>query len=93
MYVYHCFFCRDVCLSNLKHAPSRELLLTSRKTVFSHLKCPQLSFRWHRRSFELEGNNQAIYHEVDLVYTGPVQPVYRELCKFCYKNLHTFLGR
>ena len=36
--VYHCFFRRHVCLSNLKHAPSRELLLTARKTVFSHLK-------------------------------------------------------
>ena len=31
-------FCRHVCLSNLKHAPSRELLLTACKTVFSHLK-------------------------------------------------------
>ena len=30
------FRCR-VCLSNLKHAPSRELLLTACKTVFSHL--------------------------------------------------------
>ena len=31
-------FCRHVCLSNLKHAPSRELLLTACKTVFSDLK-------------------------------------------------------
>ena len=31
--VYHCFFRRHVCLSNLKHA----LPLTARKTVFSHL--------------------------------------------------------
>ena len=31
-------FRRHVCLSNLKHAPSRELLLTAHKTVFSHLK-------------------------------------------------------
>ena len=54
---------------------------------------PSAFFQVAPRSFELEGNNQAIYHEVDLVYTGPVQPVYRELCKFCYKNLHTFLGR
>ena len=37
--VYHCFFPCHVCLSNLKHAPSRELLLTAHKTVFSHLKC------------------------------------------------------
>ena len=36
--MYHCFFRRHVCLSNLKHAPSRELPLTARKTVFSHLK-------------------------------------------------------
>ena len=35
--VYHCFFRSHVCLSNLKHAPSRELPLTARKTVFSHL--------------------------------------------------------
>ena len=35
--MYHCFFRRHVCLSNLKHAPSRELPLTARKTVFSHL--------------------------------------------------------
>ena len=32
------FFRRHVCLSNLKHAPSRELPLNARKTVFSHLK-------------------------------------------------------
>ena len=31
-------FRRHVCLSNLKHAPSRKLPLTVRKTVFSHLK-------------------------------------------------------
>ena len=36
--MYHCFFRRHVCLSNLKHAPSRELPLTARKTVFSHVK-------------------------------------------------------
>ena len=36
-FVYHCFFRRHVCLSNLTHAPSRELSLTARKTVFSHL--------------------------------------------------------
>ena len=29
---------RHVCSSNLKHSPSRELPLTARKTVFSHLK-------------------------------------------------------
>ena len=28
-----------VCLSDLKHAPSRELLLTIHKTVFSYIKC------------------------------------------------------
>ena len=31
-------FRRHVCLSKLKHSPSRELPLTARKTVFSHLK-------------------------------------------------------
>ena len=31
-------FRRHVCLSELKHSPSRELPLTARKTVFSHLK-------------------------------------------------------
>ena len=31
--MYHCFFRRYVCLSNLKHA----LPLTARKTVLSHL--------------------------------------------------------
>ena len=35
--LYHCFFRRHVCLSNLKHAPPRELPLTARKTVFSQL--------------------------------------------------------
>ena len=30
-------FRRHVCLSNLKHLRSREMLLTTRKTVFSHL--------------------------------------------------------
>ena len=30
-------FLRHVCLCNLKHAPSRKLPLTARKTVFSHL--------------------------------------------------------
>ena len=42
-------FRRHVCLSNLKHALSRELLLTARETVFSHLKGV---FTWensHRR--------------------------------------------
>ena len=34
-------FRRHVCLSNLKHALSRELLLTARETVFSHLKLCQ----------------------------------------------------
>ena len=29
---------RHVCSSNLKRSPSRELPLTARKTVFSHLK-------------------------------------------------------
>ena len=37
-FVYHCFFRCLVGLSNLKHAPSRELLLTALRTVFSHLK-------------------------------------------------------
>ena len=36
--MYHCFFRGHVCLSNLQHAPSRELPLTACKTVFSHLK-------------------------------------------------------
>ena len=36
--VYNCFFRRHVSLSNLKHTPSRELPLTARKTVLSHLK-------------------------------------------------------
>ena len=36
--LYHCFFCRHVCLCILKHTPSSELLLTARKTVFCHLK-------------------------------------------------------
>ena len=36
--MYNFFFCRHVCLSNLKHAPSHELLMTAWKTVFSHLK-------------------------------------------------------
>ena len=31
-------FRRHVCLSNLKHSPSRELPLTALKAVFSHLK-------------------------------------------------------
>ena len=31
-------FRRHVCLSNFKHAPSRELTLTALKTVLSHLK-------------------------------------------------------
>ena len=31
-------FRRHVCLSKLKHSPSRVLPLTARKTVFSHLK-------------------------------------------------------
>ena len=36
--VFHCFFRCHVCLSKLKHAPSRELPRTARKTVLSHLK-------------------------------------------------------
>ena len=36
--MYHCFFRRHVCLSNLKHALSRELPLTACKTVFSYYK-------------------------------------------------------
>ena len=39
-------FCRHVCLSNLKHAPSLELLLTAHKTVFSHLNWGTL-FNWY----------------------------------------------
>ena len=31
-------FHHHVCLSNLKHAPSRDLSLTACKTVFSYLK-------------------------------------------------------
>ena len=41
--MYHCFFRRHVCLSNLKQAPSRELPQTARKTVFSHLNETTLS--------------------------------------------------
>ena len=33
-------FSPPCCLSNLKHAPARELPLTARETVFSHLKLP-----------------------------------------------------
>ena len=36
-------FRRHVCLSKLKHSPLRELPLTARKTVFSHLKASPLS--------------------------------------------------
>ena len=39
-------FCRHVCLSNLKHAPSLELLLTAHKTVFSHLNWGT-RFNWY----------------------------------------------
>ena len=42
--MYHYFFRRHVCLSNLKHVPSRELLLTARKTVFSHLKWQKINY-------------------------------------------------
>ena len=41
--MYHCFYRCHVCLSNIKHAPLRELPLTIRKTVFSHLKSKMLS--------------------------------------------------
>ena len=40
-------FRHHVCLSNLKHAPSRKLPLTAHKTVFSHLK---LSACWLSRN-------------------------------------------
>ena len=40
--MYHCFFRQHVCLSNLKHAPSRGLPLTTRKTVFSHLNANEV---------------------------------------------------
>ena len=39
--MYHCFFCRHVCLPNLKHTLSSELPLTAHKTVLSHLKYSQ----------------------------------------------------
>ena len=35
---YHKILMRRFCLSNLKPALSRELPMTARKTVFSHLK-------------------------------------------------------
>ena len=47
--MYHCFFRHHVCLSNLKHALSCELPLTTCKTVFSHLNPKQhftLALKW-----------------------------------------------
>ena len=43
-------FRRQFCLSNLKHAPSCELPLTARKTVFSHLNISFSGsvFQWYR---------------------------------------------
>ena len=38
-------FRRHVCLSKLKHSPSRELPLTARKTVFSHLNLKYLQVK------------------------------------------------
>ena len=47
-------FRRHVCLSNLKHAPSRKLPLTAHKTVFSHLtqalNNPTQAFNEEKRS-------------------------------------------
>ena len=39
-------FHRHVCLSDLKHAPSRELPLTAHKTVFNHVKVNWISFNY-----------------------------------------------
>ena len=46
-----------VCLSNLKHMPSRELLLTARKTVFSRLNVlseEKISNTHPRQQFNLQ---------------------------------------
>ena len=45
--MYHYFFRCHVCSSNLKRGPSRELPLTARKTVFSHLN---LKYLWKATS-------------------------------------------
>ena len=47
-------FRRHVCLSKLKHSPSRAFPLTARKTVFSHLKQP----RRRQRQRERKKNNR-----------------------------------
>ena len=49
-------FGRHVFLSNLKHAPSRELPLTARKTVFSHLNS-----NWDLWRKLRDGNNLKIF--------------------------------
>ena len=64
--LYHCFFRRHVCLSNLKHAPSRELRLTARKTVISPINAPFLT------SLFVISKVPEDWHEVNL--TDPNQP-------------------
>ena len=64
--LYHCFFRRHVCLSNLKHAPSRELRLTARKTVISPINAPFLT------SLFVISKVPEDRHEVNL--TDPNQP-------------------
>ena len=60
-------FRRHVCLSNLKHAPSRELPLTARKNVFSHLKeandsnCAGIYCWFHTTSLKFKLQNYRSY--------------------------------
>ena len=64
-------FCRHVCLSNFKQAPSRELLLTACKTVFSHLKTEFTVFYLSPAIF---------YHSTPCFTTTPVHSLYFIIC-------------
>ena len=48
-------FSPPCCLSNLKHAPARELPLTARETVFSHLKLISEHVIWYHPNKVTQG--------------------------------------
>ena len=68
--MYHYFLRRHVCLSNLKHAPSRELPLTARKTVFSHLNYVGMSKDMEKRLPQLYYIKMKISYDLGFIAIG-----------------------
>ena len=87
--VYHCFFRRHVCLSNLKHA----LPLTTCKTVFSHLNSLSLVRLMKSSTFGLGlffSLLRTIYFTQNVLYIADVcKPGWSYFNGICYSTSHS----